>query len=466
MPSTVMLIPSAKRLMASLRNVGYDPPTAVADLVDNSVAAQATEVAIDVVFGGTSSWIRVADNGLGMTEDELDEALRFGTRRTYAPADLGKFGLGLKTASLSQCRRMTVATRRPHSQQVIVRQWDLDHVEDTDAWEATDPALDGVDGHWIAPLERSHGTVIVWDKLDRVSHFKAPDGGKARNALTRLCGDIAAHLAMVFHRFLAGESRRRLPLAIRVQGELLPPWDPFARSEAATQDFGGQSLRFAHEGQLHAVIVRPYILPNEAMFSSREARERAAGPNKWNHQQGFYVYRNDRLIQSGGWNRLRIPDEHMKLARIAVDFGSSSDGAFCVDVAKMRVVLPPALRNDLQAIASGVAQRANASYRRRAPDMSADRPPSVDPWRQARLEAAPVGPRESGWVASADDFRTLGDHGGVGVLAQTVVEVIWRELADVPALRARVLRRLSDAHPCLNAVASRGGPASERDFHG
>ena len=170
---------------------------------------------------------------------------------------------------------------------------------------------------------------------------------------------------MVFHRFLAGEARRRLPLRILINGNDIEAWDPFARIERATQALEAQPLRFQHEGQSHTVLVTPYVLPQEAEFSSPVAHARAAGPNKWNHQQGFYVYRNDRMIQSGGWNRIRTPDEHTKLARIALDFTSGADAAFGINVAKMRVLLPGEIRNSLNVIASGVVSRANAAYRRR-----------------------------------------------------------------------------------------------------
>jgi anti-sigma regulatory factor (Ser/Thr protein kinase) len=105
------VLPSAKRLMASLRNLAYDMPTAIADLVDNSISAKATEVRITFGFEGENSWVRIADNGVGMTPDEIKEALRYGTNREYDELELGKFGLGLKTASLSQCRRHTVVSR-------------------------------------------------------------------------------------------------------------------------------------------------------------------------------------------------------------------------------------------------------------------------------------------------------------------------------------------------------------------
>ncbi len=130
----IEMIPSARRLMESLRDIGYDLPAAVADLVDNSLDARADNVHVDLEHDRDGGWIRIADDGDGMTERQLDEAMRYGSARHYTGGDLGHFGLGLKTASLSQCRRLTVATRSTLKGPVRVRRWDLDHVARTDAW--------------------------------------------------------------------------------------------------------------------------------------------------------------------------------------------------------------------------------------------------------------------------------------------------------------------------------------------
>ncbi len=121
------LIPSARRLMSSLRDLGYDFAAAVADLVDNSITAGADEVRIDIEFDGDHSWVRIADNGTGMTEEQLLEAMRYGSERDYENDDLGRFGLGLKTASLSQCHKLTVATKSSKGE-THVYCWDLEHV--------------------------------------------------------------------------------------------------------------------------------------------------------------------------------------------------------------------------------------------------------------------------------------------------------------------------------------------------
>ena len=310
MPESLTIIPSARRLMESLRDIGYELPAAVADLVDNSIDADATQADIAIAFEGANSWIRIADNGTGMPTARMNEAMWYGTDREYADADLGKFGLGLKTASLSQCRRLTVATRtNPTRREIEIRRWDLDHVIEEDGWELLRLSTYEVRPELLEPLQETTGTVVMWELLDRVLDYKLPSGRAAEHGLATLCRDIEAHLAMVFHRFLAQQARRPLPLIITLQGNPIEPWDPFARGESATQKLDKQGISLRYDGRTYNVRVQPYILPNQVQFSTARAWEAASGPKKWNRQQGFYIYRGGRLIQSGGWNRLRSPGE-------------------------------------------------------------------------------------------------------------------------------------------------------------
>lgn len=363
MPRTVTVIPSARRLMESLRDIGYELPAAVADLIDNSLDADASSVALTVAFEGADSWIRVADDGTGMTAQRLNEAMRYGSERDYAEPDLGKFGLGMKTASMSQCRRLTVATRtNPERRDIEIRRWDLDHVMDEDRWELLRLTTAEVRPETIDPLRDGVGTVVMWERLDRVLDYKLPHGLAAERGLETLCREIEEHLAMVFARFLTGEARRRLPFSITVNGNPIDGWDPFARAEKDHKKLTRQVLTLRYEGRTHKVVVQPYILPNQDQFSTQRAWDAASGPKKWNRQQGFYFYRGGRMIQSGGWNRMRTPDEHTKLARIAIDIPRAADTAFELNVSKMRLIVPSEIRAELKAIASSVANQARTVY--------------------------------------------------------------------------------------------------------
>jgi len=359
----VEVIPSARRLIRSLRDIGYDFKHAVADIVDNSIAADASEVTIDMRFDGHDSWLRIADNGSGMSGTMITEAMRFGTERDYEANELGKFGLGLKTASLSQCSRFTVASRIDKTiRRIEVRQWDLDHVESTNRWEILELPTDERPEELIEPLQNSTGTVVHWEELDRVLGYKIPWGDRARNGFFRLAEELDHHLGMVFHRFLDGEARRRKKLRITINATVVEPWDPFARSEEDTTALPTRQFQVLSSSRCGLVRFCPYILPPREKFSSSEAFERLSGPGKWNQQQGFYIYRADRMIQSGGWSYMRTRDEHTKLARVALDFMPDLDSAFDLNVAKARVNLPTDLKEQLKQPIDQLAKKAREVY--------------------------------------------------------------------------------------------------------
>ena len=186
------LIPSAHRLITSLRDMGYDFAAAVADVVDNSVEALATRVEIDVHSEGDESWVRISDNGVGMKPAQIREALRYGTARKYdAKQALGKFGLGLKTASMSQCQHLTVASRSSAGRpEIAAHAWDLSHVMATDRWEILEAGRDEHRELWHEPLREHTGTVVLWRRLDRILGFKNPYGEMARKRLAGMCREL------------------------------------------------------------------------------------------------------------------------------------------------------------------------------------------------------------------------------------------------------------------------------------
>jgi hypothetical protein len=237
------IIPSAARTVASLRDIGYDSPRAIADLVDNSVESGATHVDVMIEFDGADSWIRVSDNGPGMNAVTLQEVMRYGSEREYESDDLGKFGFGLKTASTSQCRRVTVAARQAKlSARFEVRCLDLEHIENTNQWEII--VLEGSDrpARALDPLQDHTGTVVLWEDLDRILEYKDPWGEWARRKLLALAEEVDFHLGMVFHRFISGEVKGH-KLIITVNGSKVAAWDPFCRSEPKIEEFPAKDLR-------------------------------------------------------------------------------------------------------------------------------------------------------------------------------------------------------------------------------
>lgn len=369
--------PSAARLTGSLRDIGYDFHTAVADLVDNSIAAGGRRVGVELVFEPRKSYVLIWDDGRGMGPTEMLEALRFGSRRDYRRNELGRFGLGLKTGSFSQCRRLTVVSRKAPSRPTFhVRTLDLDFIARDDSWAVlADEQSDAID-HAKQILSDGPGTVVVWENLDRVLPDRYAESGWGRRRLRSLATKTAEHLSMVFHRFLAGANGLdQVTISVnQINADTGDPsvqlkledWDPFATSEPHTQILPAEIFEVETADGASEIKFSGYVLPPRDRFSSPGQFERLSGPLKWNRQQGLYIYRANRLVQYGGWNGLRGIDEHTKLARASIDFDTDLDETFQINVAKMSVVLPATLKNMLERPIHELCVRADAAYRQAA----------------------------------------------------------------------------------------------------
>ena len=360
----IELIPSAKRLIRSLRDIGYEFVDAVADIVDNSVEAQATIISITLKFEGEDSYLTIADNGVGMASKDIQEALRFGSNRAYEDSDdLGRYGLGLKTASLSQCERLTVSARRGEERARINSYcWDLDHIEQTNRWEILKIESDEIKDEVWRHLHETTGTVVTWERLGRLLGYKYPSGEYARKQAEQMAESLKLHLGMVFHRFLSGEIHGKR-IAIYINDERVVPWDPYSRGEKHTQKLDPILIPLDFGEGIYNVKVQPYILPPQSLYSSTRAHLQASGPGKWNKQQGLYIYRSNRIIQAGGWSALRTSDEHTKLVRMAVFIPSQLDELFQVNVAKKHLTLPRELRSVLLKEIQPIIHRAQEVYR-------------------------------------------------------------------------------------------------------
>ncbi|MBY3986972.1 ATP-binding protein [Rhodococcus fascians] len=363
-PRYTSVAPSAARLTESLRDIGYDFCSAIADLVDNSIAAGANDIDVVVEFAGAASLVYVRDNGEGMRPNGISEALRFGSRRSYSSGDLGRYGLGLKTASLSQCRSLTVLSRRTLERPTVhAKVLDLDLIAEFDDWLVVEAGSTSNVRRCKGLLKDNTGTVVLWEKLDRVVPEANASGAWASRRFERLIEKTGAHLSMVFHRFLEG-SLGRAPVSIQVNGVKMSPWNPFAVSESGTVELGEERFELASGDFCGTVRLNRYILPNRDKFSAPGEFDRMSGPLKWNRQQGIYVYRSNRLVQWGGWAGLRSIDEHTKLARASLDFDTDLDTAFNINVSKMRVSIPPQLKVMIERSVAELASLASDSYRK------------------------------------------------------------------------------------------------------
>ena len=345
--------------MESLRGTGYSLPAAVSDLIDNSITASARNVWLHFHWSGADSRVSILDDGRGMSETELVDAMRIGShspREDREADDLGRFGLGLKTASISQARSLTVATLTASSRSPNIRQWDLDHLASVGDWQLLRPSAETLGEGAAALSDLSHGTLVVWEKPDRMVGDVGVDDERARHQFLQALEAVENHIAMVFHRLMTG----RGSVSIWLNGQGIAPWDPFLTEEDATQHLGSEYLGVNGE-----VRVTPHVLPHHSRLTAEQHRL-AGGPAGWNAQQGFYVYRNRRLLLPGDWLGLGFQkEEHYKLARIQVDISNSSDDEWDIDVRKSRARPPLRFRDDLLRIARATRTRAVEVYRHR-----------------------------------------------------------------------------------------------------
>lgn len=338
---TLEVIPDPVSLIESMRAVGYTVEAAVADIVDNSLSAEARAVQVQYDAAVGSPFLAILDDGAGMAPDELTHAMRHGSSNPTdhrGATDLGRFGLGLKTASLSQCRKLTVVSSKDGV--LSARCWDLGVVQQTGRWLVVVPSESEIEAlPLVKRLEtQASGTLVVWQDLDRLTA-----GAKNVQAeMTARMEPLLEHLALVFHRFAQKEGSHP-SVRITVNGLSLPHRDPFLAANPFRQELEGQSIR--HERGV--VEVRPFVLPPISRLSEEEI-ETAGGRDGLRGTQGFYIYRARRLVIWGTWFRLVPKHEAYKLTRVRVDIPNSFDELWALDIKKSAAYPPDAIRNRLK----------------------------------------------------------------------------------------------------------------------
>lgn len=357
---SVIVEPRAESLIESLRAFGYDLKTAIADLIDNSITAGSKDIWIDFHWNGADSCISVTDDGQGMSPSVLLEAMRVGSQSPIEerePTDLGRFGLGMKTASFSQCRCLTVRSKTKDNQIIESLCWDLDFVSECGEWRVLKNTSNTTADRFKRLSELKSGTAILWETMDRIVGNEDVDNETAKDNFFTRTDEVKEHLAMVFHRFMSGSN----PLVIWINDRVVEPWDPYLENEEATQKLPVERFKLHSQD----VSVTPYILPHHSKID-QGTHEQAAGPQGWNAHQGFYIYRNRRLLVPGDWLGLGFQkEEHFKLARILVDIPNSMDDLWAIDVRKARAHPPTELRKDFRRIARLTRQKASDIYRHR-----------------------------------------------------------------------------------------------------
>jgi len=352
-------VPSAESMVLSLRAMGYDLSTAIADLIDNSISAHAQIITIDFSWNSGNPWILISDNGDGMSKSELKKAMKPGSQSpndVRESDDLGRFGLGLKTASWSQCKKMTVLTLK--DEKFSNRCWDLNHVTSEDKWELLINLSEKTRELMLKRLsDYNSGTAVLWENLDRIiGDFDGEDHESMKDSFQeKMVNTVKEHLQMVFHRYLSGPSSKK----IIIGSYQCEPWDPFLIHHKSTEEISTEKY------QDDKIIITPYILPHSSKMTDIQKME-AQGPRGWALQQGFYVYREKRMIICGGYLDLELkPMDHHRLCRIRVDITNDLDHEWRVDVKKATASPPLTYRGRLMRIAESTREKSSKRYRAR-----------------------------------------------------------------------------------------------------
>lgn len=358
--------PDAARLIFGLRDTGYNVRTAAADIVDNSIAANATLINVDIVLHSNGrKVVYFGDNGDGMDDKGVHRAMRYGAVKRENPESLGKFGLGLKTASSAVCRKFTVISRKSAKKKLAKLTWDLEHVAKRKKWEMLREPITSDEAERFDELCGDKGTLVVWENCDRILAKEYEAGGtKEQAAIKRLSESLSRHLSLVYHRFLDKTDKRESNIEIFINESPVVAWNPFypARSEQVLPETKQKLNVELADGSDEVAKIRAWILPHRRDMTKDEEQAYARISNR---AQGFYVYREGRLIQDGGWmDVFGVPEPHTSLLRIEFDFGYELDDAFKIDVKKSRILLDPALEGGLKELLQPIYREAGTRYRR------------------------------------------------------------------------------------------------------
>lgn len=335
-------LPNAASLIESLRSIGYSFETAIADIIDNSISAEASRIDIFYRKKNDNPYIQILDNGYGMNQKELLEAMRLGSKNPKEirdKKDLGRFGLGLKSASFSQIRKLTVTSKK--NGEINSYQWDLDIISETQNFDIrvlSDKEIERIPNIEFL-LDKKSGTIIQWQNFDRLEE----SASDLSNELSQLMNKTIDHISLIFHRYLKNE------IDIFVNYNKVIPKDPFLSNHPGTQE--RKSKKINVDGEI--IELYPYVLPHTSKLSASD--QRLSGKiNDQNRSQGFYLYRNRRLIVWGDYLGLTKKTELSKNLRIQVDIPNSLDYLWDIDVKKSRASVPSKIsKNLISAITDG-----------------------------------------------------------------------------------------------------------------
>ncbi|MEG2352945.1 MAG: ATP-binding protein [Cetobacterium sp.] len=339
-----IVTPNIKNFIKSLRDIGYSLDIAIADIIDNSITAKAKNIYIQA-HQEPELTLSIFDDGYGMNELEVVEAMRLSSKdpdEIREKDDLGKFGLGLKTASFSQCKKITVLSKKGNN--ISAKRWDLDYISESNEWYLITPQQIEIENYFFYKklLETESGTVIVWENIDRYP----------KNDFINLISSLQKHLSLVFHRFIEENK-----IKIYINNGEIEAFNPFNPDHLATQQIPIEEIVFQDE----KIKIQPYILPHHSKMS-QEDYDRYATEDGYIKSQGFYLYRANRLLMYGTWWGLHKANDAHKLVRIKIDISNSQDSYWGIDVKKSIAKPHLMIRNDLKRIISTITPKSSRVY--------------------------------------------------------------------------------------------------------
>lgn len=435
------LLPDPERIVNGLRDTGYNINTAIADIVDNSISANASQINIEIVMDPSMNLnVYFADNGCGMDLEGLKNAMKYGSRVRTEKNSLGKFGLGLKTASTAFCKRFSLLSRTTEEGVLRKVQWDLDHIASNGSWLLQFPTIEPDEEEMFEMIAKDgSGTLLVWDKIDRLmKDYKKYNS--AEKGLQKILENLRFHLSMVFQRYLDTNDKRACDIEIIVNSISLKPWDPFCKNERMTNMLQEEPVPVEMpDGKKVSFQIAAYIIPKKGEFSSIEAEREARGSNDF---QGIYVYRENRLIHSGDWFGLLKKEPHFSLLRIDFSFDYNMDELLSVDIKKSRILLIGELASFIFKFLGAPRREAEKRYRERENKAIHDN--AMDAHISSNQNIGSKAPDLEGSVISPIDEETAEINNQHGKFTKSItilnnVDPLQNRVIPVPSIEGNAL---------------------------
>lgn len=338
--------PNPEFLIKSIAEQGYSLESSLADLMDNSVSANANKIEVLIKMEQEPFTLFVADNGHGMDEELLKANMQFPSNSPEDERnafDLGRFGLGMKTASFSQTRCFTVLSRKKGTKNYNGRTWDVNYLKQVGKWRLIVNTQEEItkliqqyhslsEGHLNRFENFEANTIVVWKGLYKFENYL--EEGNRQSALKKQITEVTSdYLSLVFHRYM---ERKANPLQIRINNNLIVAFNPFPTTIPDFRPIEFKQKNFSTD----TIKIEGFVLPSRSIDESQSISIWTTKNRSLMDMEGIYIYRTDRLIHFGGWNGIIKKAPRLQLARLRVDIGNSVDHLLHLNVAKSQIEIP------------------------------------------------------------------------------------------------------------------------------